>query len=500
MAWDVIVIGAGHNGLAAAITLAKSGKRVLVCERADVPGGLARGEEFHSGYSTAGTWHDTSGLRSWVIKDLALEQHGLRWSTEPAPVYIPVAGEKGFVLHQELGDQAAGWTQFQNFLSLLRNPLGAILNDPPIDLVAAAKGDVSQVWKPGLKMRRLGKKNLYESLRVPPMCVADWMREYFSNETLCAGVALPAVAHAFTGPWSPGTAGTLIHHELSAEGHAVGGPAAVVNALVSALKASSAELRTGTAVKEIQIKDGKIQGVLYENGSSEQAAAVLSSADPRSTILDLISPRNIAWQLEHRITHFRGSGTTAIMRLALSSPLTWKQKPSSPVAHARIVDTLDGLEKSFDPVKYSEYSTHPALDVFVPTVENPDLAPSGHEVVTIHAHAAPYDFPWSDASREEFSNGILEQLRNHVEAPAIVHRELLTPKDIEARYGTKQGHLLHGDHALDQLMIRPAPECAQYSTPIAGLFLGGSGSHPGGGLSGAPGVLAARALLSGPRN
>ena len=495
MNWDVVIVGAGHNGLAAAVVMAKAGKKVLVCEGTGRVGGLAAAEEFHPGYTTAGVWHETAGLRPWAVRQLGLLEHGLNWSPARAPVYVPVSGGRGYILHQDMGDQALGWERFQSFCSTLTAPLGGILNEPAVDLVAAAQGDVGQIWKPGLKMRKLGKKTLYNALRIPPMCVADWMREYFSNEALCAAVALPSVAHAFTGPWSPGTAGTLIHHELSSGGHAVGGPAAVTKSLHAAAKAASVEVRTYTGIKRIAVEKGRVSGVELDDGNTESCSLVVSTADPRSTVLRLLSPRDVAWQWEHRITHFRGSGTTAVLRMALSAPLRWKHRPDLRVARARLTNSLDGLEQSFDPVKYSEFTTRPALDVFIPTVEEPDLAPKGHEVVTVHAHAAPYDFEWTDRAREEFVSGIMNVLNLHAETPAVVHREFLTPTDIENRYATTQGHLLHGDHALDQLMIRPAPECAQYQTPIRGLFLAGSGSHPGGGLTCAPGILGAQTAL-----
>jgi phytoene dehydrogenase-like protein len=512
---DVVVIGAGQGGLTAAAYLAKAGKRVVVCERAGRAGGLAAAEEFVPGYTTAGVWHQTGGVRPWAIRELDLERHGLIWSESPAPVFLPEREGRGILLtadpaaaREEIAaaapEDTAAYAVHRSYLKDLRGAIGPLLDAAAPDVLAIAKGTARPPLRSALALRRMGRQTLYETLRIPPMCAADWVGDRFETELLRAGLALPGVAFGFTGPWSPGTAGSLLHHELQARAHVSGGPAAVIAALERACAAREVSVRTGAAVRRIVVRGGAARGVELEDGETVEAGAVLSTADPRTTLLRLVHPRDLPYRLQHRIRHFRGPGSAAVVRLALREPLRWNGRPDLRVAHARVVSTVDAMERAFDPGKYGRFAEEPVLDVFVPTVEDPGLATAGGEVVTLHVHTAPYALRggWTDAARERVGRIAVDTLAGVTLGlqEAVAGSEVLTPVDLEARYGTTEGHLLHGDHALDQLLIRPTPECAGYATPVPGLWLGGSGCHPGGGLTLASGVLAARAVVSADRS
>lgn len=507
---DVVVIGAGVNGLTAAALLAKAGRRVVVLERRDVVGGLAAGEEFHPGYRTAGVLHDTTGLREGVVDALELARHGLTRRKEPAPVWTPVGPGSGVVLHHDparaaaslqahSAHDAAAYRRYRAFLAEVAPVVRRVLDAPPPDPAHLTAGGKWPLLATALAFRRLGKKAMMEVLRVAPMCVADWMNEYFETETLKTAIAWPGVASTFAGPWSPGTAANLLLSECAAAGSVTGGPAAVARALEAAARAGGVTLRTGAAVEGIEITSGAVSGVRLAGGEVLSASTVATSCDPRHTFLDLVPGREIPYRLEHGMRHYRGEGLAAAVHLAVRGPVVFPGADGQPVAHARLGRTLDDMERSFDPVKYGELPEALTLAAYVPSVEDPSLAPEGCSVISVLAHCVPFapGGGWNDTARNAVADRAVAGLSAHLPdlAGRIEGREVLAPPDLEARYGVVRGHLFHGDHALDQILFRPIPECAQYRTPIPGLFLCGSGSHPGGGVTGGPGALAAKAIL-----
>lgn len=507
---DVTVIGAGVNGLTAAALLAKAGRRVLVLERREAIGGLAASEEFHPGYRTAGVLHDTTGFREGVADALALARYGLVRHPEPLPVWAATAPGSGILLHHDpgraaavLGAQseadAAAYRRYRGFLNEVAPVVRRVLDAPPPDPVRMTGRGAWPLLGTALAFRRLGRKTLMEILRVAPMCVADWMNEHFETEAIKVALALPAVAPTFAGPWSPGTAANLLLHECAAAGSVQGGPAAVVRALEAAARAHGVVIRTGAAVEAIEVSGGAVTGVRLAGGEVVGTTTVAASCDPRHTFLDLVPSREIPYRLEHGVRHVRGEGLAAAVHLAVRGPVAFPGADGEPVALARIGTTLDGMERTFDPVKYGQLPETLTLDAYVPTVEDPSLAPEGCNVISVLAYFVPYDLHagWNEAARAAVGDrvvaalaGALPDLTGRIEA-----RQVLAPPDLETRYGAVRGHLFHGDHALDQLLFRPVPECAQYRTPVAGLVLCGSGSHPGGGVTGAPGALGAKAIL-----
>jgi len=333
------------------------------------------------------------------------------------------------------------------------------------------------------------------------MCVADWLNEWFEAKLLKAGLAGPAVLGTWLGPWSAGTVVTLLLQESVAGREVLGGPAGLTAALAAACRSHGGEIRTSAAVKRLRIAAGRAEGVELESGESLDASQVVSSCDPRLTFLEMTPPRALPQDLEGVLRHWRCRGTTAKVHLALNGPLDFAGRPGGVFEAARTGEELDDLERAFDAVKYGEFSTLPVLDVRVPTLSDPGLAPKGHHVVSILASFAPHALRsgWTDASRKAFGDAVVAALARY--APSlpgrIVAGEVLSPVDLERRYGLTGGHIHHGEHSLDQLFsLRPSPSCSRHATPIHGLFLCGSGTHPGGGVTCAPGALAAAAILS----
>jgi phytoene dehydrogenase-like protein len=510
MSHDLIVVGAGHNGLTAAAALAKAGRNVLVLERRDEPGGLAASEAFAPGFTAPGLLHDTGHVRPAVVAGLGLVRHGLVLHDAAPGVLVSRAGEPGLVLRSDeaamvagLGEvsdkDAAAWPRWRAQLLRWRRVIGKLADNAPPDVQGSNASALLSVLSPALALRRLGRRDMAELMRVMPMCVADWLNEWFETPALKAALAGPAVAGTWTGPWSAGSAMQLAWQQCTEERHVVGGARQLTQALLGAAREAGVELRTGVDVQRIDVEAGAVTGVTLASGETLTARTVVSSCDPARTLLGLVPKRHLPTTLETRIRNWRVRGTTAKLHIALDDLPNWSAHPGQPVAHARLVGDVDDLERAFDAVKYGRFSSEPYLDVALPSLEDPSLAPEGKHVMSVLASFAPYHLEggWNDARREELGNVVLDTLERH--APGLKRRviahEVLSPHDIEQRYGATGGHVHHGEHSLDQwLHARPDPDCARYATPIGGLFLCGSGSHPGGGLSGGPGWLGAQAI------
>lgn len=482
--WDAIVIGAGTNSLTCAALLAERGLRTLVLEARDVTGGMAATEEFHEDFRTAGLLHDTTGVRPAVVERLGLTSHGL-WRRPQRPDIIAAhAGETRTV---DGAPKDGPLAKYRQFIDSVRGVLSTFYDEPPVNLVDIDTLPFWELLKRGLRLRALGKAEMLELLRLPPMCSADWLNEWFDDDVLKSALSVPSVAGTWSGPWSPGTNANLLLWEAAATGDVTH----LAESLDAAARARGAEIRTGARVEAIRA-NGAVQGVTLADGEALDAPVVVSGCDPTTTLVRMLPPSAITFQLEQRLHNFRKRGTTAQLLLALKGPLPLEAE------YVRTGGHLDHVERAFDAVKYRRFSSEPILDVHLPTMRRSDLAPEGHHVANVHIHFAPYhlDGGWSREARERLTQTALDTLEKHVPGmrDCVQASVLRTPVDIEEIYGTAGGHIHHGEHALDQLLVRPAPEVIGYRTPVQGLYLCGAGNHPGGGLTCAPGLLAAAAV------
>ena len=509
-AYDVIIIGAGHNGLTTAALLAKQGRSVLILERRNVIGGLAAGEEFHPGYQTAGLLHDTGQVRTRIVRALDLKSHGLEISPRrPSVLALDPAGRGMLVggkdrrTAKEIRScstaDADQYLRYRKFIKRIARFVNRIFDQLPPAAEPLNGHPFWDLFKTGLMLRRLGKSTMLEFMRVAPMCVADWLNEWFENDCLKAALAVAGLTGSFAAPWSPGTAFNLLMWECSAVNSIKGGPRALIAALAKAAQSQGVEIRVESEVGKLQISGDQIKGVVLKGGESIEAPIVAASCDPRHTFLDLVPPDRIENRQQRRFQHIRGIGTTANVNLALNAQLVFKDRSAEKIMFARTGRRLDSIEKAFDACKYGQFAASPVLDIHVPTVSDPDLAPPGHSVVSILVHFVPYGLQpqWDRDQVEKLGHAVVATLEQYAPGVtgAIVAREVLSPVDLEARYGLVRGHIFHGEHALDQLILRPTPECARYHTPIKGLYLCGSGSHPGGGITCGPGALAASVIV-----
>ena len=509
--YDVLVLGAGPNGLAAAARLAKAGKKVLILERGAQPGGLSAKREFHPGYSVPGILHDEALTTKKAASQLDLERHGLRFRTAPA-TYIAEQGGPGILLSADAATAANeiakrsrhdgdNYTLYRAFLTRIRPVFEKILAEDPPPLTPNGWKEVLGLARRGLVALKLKRKEMIELARVAPMCVADFLNEKFETPLLVEALAAPAVASTWSGPWSAGSNTNLLLHECTGGESLVGGPAALVTALLAAAKAAGAELRTNSEVVRIRLSSGAVAGVTLASGETIDAPVVVSSADPKKTMLGLVAPGTLPITIEEEFRRFRARGSAAKVHLALSGPL------ELPAAAGRRDEAIriggghvDDLERAFDAIKYRQFSARPNLDVRVPTVADPSLAPQGHHVVSILSSYAPYTLEggWSPEAKQALGETVIGELERH--APGVRERivatEVLTPLDLEQELALTGGQLHHGELALDQLLVlRPAPSAARYATSVPGLYLGGAGSHPGGGVRPTAGLLAAEAVL-----
>ena len=493
MSRRAVVIGGGPNGLAAATLLARAGHEVTLVERRSVLGGIAAGEEFHPGFRTPGLLHESATLRRAIAEKLELERHGLAWNEGPGEVLAAARDGAGLLVPRGAGAlsgvserDGAAYAAWRAFLERIRPFVLRVLSEPPPELDPHGPGEVLELLRTGVALRRLGERDMLELLRIGPMAVADWMQDTFESPRLRAALASPALVGTWLGPWSAGSAACLVAHEACSERSVRGGPAGAARALASAARAAGVDLRTGTAARALEVDAGRVRGVELEGGETLAADGVLSTLDPQRTFLGLVPRQHLPAKLEDAVAAWRTRGTTAKVHLALDGPPRWRGREDARVVRAVTGDTLDDLERAFDAVKYDALSEVPILDVFVPTLEDPSLAPQGKHVASVLVHYAPYALEggWTDAARARLERSTLEVLEQH--APGIgeqiVGKETLTPLDLEERYGLSGGHVHHGEHALDQLLfLRPTRFCSRYATPIEGLFVGGSGAHPGGG-------------------
>jgi len=497
MSFDVIVIGAGHNGLVCAARLAQAGRKVLVLERRDKAGGLCAVDEFHPGFSAPGPLHDTRGFSAHVADALKLKDHGLTRVGDDSVQILRPDGLEFSIGESELSgglvaDNEA-YREWRSFVNSVSPVLRYVTERPPPTLNPRSTGDFWALALSGLKLRRLGKRRMVELLRVAPMAAADWLNEYFPDPAVSEALLGPALLGLFMGPWSAGSAFDLLLKQ-SLRGKAVeGGPGAVTDALLGACQSAGAEIRFSESVRRILIEDGRATGVRTVDGEKIGAKAIAAGCDPRTAMLDLVDPAQLDLGIDHQFRCVRTRGTAAKINLGVVGEPAF--------ANARLTTgSLDNLERAFDAVKYDQYSENPFLDVT--TLTGTPFAPEGHHVMSILAGYAPYAprEGWSLEQENHLGDVILDRIALHIPdiRERVVAREVLMPADIEERYGVSGGQIQHVEPALDQMLsMRPTISTSRYATPVKGLYLASAGCHPVGGISGLPGLLAAATIQTG---
>ncbi|HXX61352.1 MAG TPA: NAD(P)/FAD-dependent oxidoreductase [Candidatus Sulfotelmatobacter sp.] len=535
-AWDAIVVGGGHNGLTTAAYLARAGLRTLLLERRDRLGGAAITDELMPGVRVPTLAHTVGRLRPDVYRELGLKGHGLILIQPEARVFAPQPDGRAVTLWADAARtagelqarsaaDAAAYPEFDRRVRALAGFLGRLATATPPDMSAPSAGDALAGLRLGVGYRGLGRRDGRDLLRTLPMAVADLVGESFGDDAVRATLATRGVLFTAMGPWSAGTAAVLLAdsagHDAGAAGQAVmaqGGPGAVADALAAAARAAGAELRVSAEVAAVTSAGGAVSGVVLASGEEIAAPIVAAGVDPVRLLEGLVDPVVLGPRLTWRAGHIRQPGMTAKVNLVLDGLPAFTGLAAGDGGGAaggaaerrlrgRIVigaPTIDALELAHDDAKYGRLARAPWLEATIPSLLDPTLAPPGTHVMSAIVQGAPIrlrEGTWA-AARESLGDRVLAALE--AVAPGIgqrvVTRQVITPEDLEREYGLTGGHPLHAEPGLDQWFAwRPLVGLARYRLPLQGLYLVGSGAHPGGGVTAGPGANAAREILADAR-
>jgi phytoene dehydrogenase-like protein len=514
------VIGAGHNALTAAAYLAKAGKKVLILERRHVIGGAAVTEELYPGFKYSVCSYVVSLLRPEVIRELELARHNLEiipldctFTPTPDGNYLArwndhAQTRREITRHSPV--DAEGYEQFGRFMYHMALAIKPLLGMTPPNPASLHPRELLPLFSLSRRFRRLGEKFLLDLAKLMTMSSADFLDEWLETEVLKATMSASGIIGTFLGPRSPGTAYVLLHHYMGeidgsfrSWGFPRGGMGSVSHAIAEAAKSRGAEIRTQAAVDQVLIKKGRACGVVLANGDELHGRAVISGVDPKRTFLKMVGSGHLDDEFLGQVSKIKMRGSSGKINLALDALPNFTCLPGEG-PHLRgaisISPTIDYLERAYDDAKYGSYSRRPYLDIVIPSTVDPSTAPPGKHVMSIFVQYAPYHIKngtWPER-REEFGDTVIETLSQY--APnlknIILHRQVLTPWDLEQEFGLTEGNIFHGELTLDQLFfLRPLPGWARYRTPVKNLYICGAGAHPGGGVMGAAGRLAALEIL-----
>ncbi len=511
--YDAVIVGGGHNGLVCATYLARAGRSVLVLEAADRVGGAAVTREFAPGFQVSAGAHLLHLMPPALLNDLDLGAHGLKFAAHNLPTVALSADGQHLSMQAGGGSgarlsaaDARAYTEWRRLMRQISGALHPLLNGAPPRLGTDAWSDRKSLMRLGWRIRRLGRRDMRELLRIGLMNVHDLLEDRFESPQLKGALALDAVLGTNYGPRSPGSVLSLLYRLAATGGTEVlsqpqGGLGALSAALGRAATAAGAEIHTAAPVERILVKDDRASGVALASGQQVLAPVVVSNADPKTTFLGLLGAEFLDAGFVRRITHLRTRGFTGKVHLALDRlPKFPGLDPESLRGRLLVAPDADYIERAYNHAKYNEYSAVPMLEVTVPSLSDPSLAPAGSHVVSIVVQYAPYELNegWA-TGRQRFTDIVIDTLGAY--APGLREcvraSELLTPADIEREFRIHGGHWHHAEIAFDQFfMVRPVPGATQYETPLPGLFLCGAGCHPGGGVMGLAGRNAARQVMN----
>src|SRR5713101_2838955 len=518
--YDVIVIGGGHNGLVNAAYLARAGKKVLVLERRHVLGGAAVTEEIFPGFKFSVCSYVVSLLRPEIIRDLDLPRHGLEilpldgtFTPMPGGDYLWRVNDhaktrREIARHSRVDAEA--YEEFGKAMVAMCRFVKPILAMTPPDPTTLDPRDLKRLMVLGRRFRALASEEKYNLVRLMTMSAADFLDQWFETDVLKATMSASGIIGTFLGIRSPGTAYVLLHHYMGeidgafrAWGFSRGGTGAISNAIGDAAREAGVEIRTLAAIAKIIVKDGKAKGVVLANGDEIFADTISSSVDPRLTFNKFIEAEHLPADFLEDINRFKYRGSSGKVNMALDGLPNFKCMPG-PGPHLRgaisISPGIEYMERAYDDAKYGRYSRKPYIDIVIPSLTDPSVAPPGKHVLSCFVQYAPYKLAqgtW-DEQREAFGDTVVNTIAEH--APnikkTIIARQVLTPLDLEREFCLTQGNIFQGELSLEQLFfLRPVPGWAYYRTPIHNLYMCGSATHPGGGIMGAPGRIASQVIL-----
>jgi phytoene dehydrogenase-like protein len=514
--YDAVIIGGGHNGLTAAAYLAKAGRKVLVLEQCHILGGAASSDEIYPGFTYTLYSYVVSLLSPSVIADLQLYKHGLN--------LIPLNGsftpmENGDCIafheddaktYQEIArhskKDAEAYFKFGAFMTDLARTMKPFLEVVPPDPARPGWTDLRTIGFLGKLMRSIGKEKFHGVHKIMTMSAYDFLSEWFETDVLIAALAQVGIIGTMLGIKSPGTAYVLLHYylgevdgEVSEWATQVGGTGGVSEAIASSARSYGAQIRCNSTVTRVMVKNGKAVGVAMENGDEIYAKTVVSACDPRVTFRKLVDEKELPGDLVRAIDNFKFRGSSGKVNLALDGLPDFPALKDKSILHGgmpEIAPSCDYLERAYDDAKYDDFSKRPFMGCVIPSTVDPTMAPEGKHSMSIFVQYASYNMPKHgnrDQQREAFGNAVIDTLAEF--APnikdLILHKQVITPWDLEQQIGISEGNISHGELTLDQLFImRPTPGWAKYRTPIRHYYQCGSGTHPGGGITGTPAQLA----------
>ncbi|MDG1439021.1 MAG: NAD(P)/FAD-dependent oxidoreductase [Emcibacteraceae bacterium] len=512
--YDAIIVGGGHNGLVCAAYLAKSGKSVLVLEANDQVGGGAVTSTLSDGKKVSTCAHFLNQLNGKVSDDLNLSKHGLKMAaTDVSTIALNANGDHMYLTKNNVkgggisADDAANYKVFMDLIHEYAGTLGFLIDQPPFDIFNMDWDDKVSAMKLGWKLRfGLGAEKMSEFMRMIGMNIRDVLDDEFDNELLKGAMSFDAVLGTHTGPYSPGNFFTYLYRYAAGNQGALdvpeGGMGSVTQAMAKAAIANGAEIRTEARVSRINVDNCAVSGVTLENGEEISAALIVSNANIKTTVLDMVGTKHFEADFVKRTTDVRTRGSAAKLHIALKGLPEFTALSQDDLKNRLVIATSQNdVERSFNHIKYREYSQSPMMEIFIPSLVDSSLTDHGH-VLTATVQYAPYDLKggWTDEAKADFLeiciNRIAEyapNIREHIE-----HAEIITPEDLEKRFGLVGGNWHHGELTLDQMMmLRPVPEAARYALPLDGMYLCGASAHPGGGVMGAAGRNAAQAIIKG---